>query len=164
MQAKVRKLYDKYQFVFVSPGKSCRERTRLTWKCILHCWCIYCNKDWFVVLILRRGKKNYAWNFEKGQCLKRSIIIISHENEKMRLAFRNFLLGNCWPSRVVFHCKWLMIFAVEECVSCPPCLHWSIVFKINTLFLFKAHMRSAQNAQGSTSFNKCYQIYITQKY
>ena len=57
MQAKVRKLYDKYQFAFASPGKSCRERTRLTWKCILHCWCIHCNKDWLVVLILRRGKE-----------------------------------------------------------------------------------------------------------
>ena len=47
------------------------------------------------------------------------------------------LLGNCWPSRVVFHCKWLIIFAVEGFVSCPPSLHWSIVFKINTLFHLK---------------------------
>ena len=105
---------------------------------------VYCIVDAFIVIKIDWLFWYYdvekKWNLEKQLRVRLWKKAMPKEKHYHNFTWKrknevSFSLGNCRPSRVVFHCKWLMIFGVEGCVSCPPCLHWSIVFKINTLFI-----------------------------
>ena len=134
---------------------------------------VYCIVDAFIVIKIDWLFWYYdvekKWNLEKQLRVRLWKKAMPKEKHYHNFTWKrknevSFSLGNCRPSRVVFHCKWLMYLLWKDVSPVHRASTGLSCLRLTPFFLFKAHMRSAHNAQGSTSLNKCYQIYITQKY